>query len=197
MNQKIISALINTGFLVSIFFSWNLYASGTMKEEDIANVDRTRINSEAARNKLQQAAGLLANYEINSNKLIAMLHEGATSHAIRDKANELIDLSENIIASARFRLPQCDEYLAKTLALRPRLSTISHASLEKDYHHDGALPAAGEECYHTKDLFVHPATVQVLTRDDPALSEQTRSAIEAEIAEVLAHTELVRKLVIY
>ena len=69
--------------------------------------------------------------------------------------------------------------------------------LEKDYHHDGALPKAPGECYHTKDLFVHPATVYVLVRDDPSLANKTKMSINAELTEVLAHTELVRQLVIY
>ena len=44
---------------------------------------------------------------------------------------------------------------------------------------------------------VHPATVFVLTRDDPVVSSETKSSIKAEITEVLAHTEVVRQLVIY
>ena len=77
------------------------------------------------------------------------------------------------------------------------MKNISHDTLERDYHHDGALPKAPGECYHTKDLFVHPATVIVLTRDDPSLSVATKSSINAEITEVLMHTELVRQLVIF
>ncbi len=83
------------------------------------------------------------------------------------------------------------------MVLKNSLKTISHESLEKDYHHDGALPKAPAECYHTKDLFIHPATVIVLTRDDPSLNDTTKSSINAEISEVLGHTELVRQLVIY
>ena len=94
-------------------------------------------------------------------------------------------------------MPQCDEYLAKTLMLKNNLQEISLENLEKDYHHDGALPKAPGECYHTKDLFVHPATVIVLTRDNPVLNEAIKSSIHDEITEVLAHTEIVRQLIIY
>ena len=109
----------------------------------------------------------------------------------------MLSLSEVVIESAQFRLPQCNEYLTKTLAIKTSLEEISHETLEKDYHHDGALPKAPGECYHTKDLFIHPATVYVLVRDDPSLQDTTKSSINAEITEVLAHTELVRRLVIY
>ena len=108
-----------------------------------------------------------------------------------------MELSETVIQSAQFRLPQCNDYLTKTLALKEDLENISHETLEKDYHHDGALPEAPGECYHTKDLFVHPATVYVLVRDDPSLVKDTKISINSEITEVLAHTELVRQLVIY
>ena len=80
-------------------------------------------------------------------------------------------------------LKQGEEYLGK--------------ALEQDYHHDGALPQAPPECYHVKDTFVHPATVLVLTRDDPELGKDTTTGIRAEMLEVLGHTEVVRQLIIY
>ena len=139
----------------------------------------------------------MANYEIEAKKLIRMTESGADSQNINTQASKLLDLSEVVIDSARFRLPQCDEYLAKSIAVRDSLHDISHARLEKDYHHDGALPKSPAECYHAKDLFIHPATVLVLTRDDPALGENTKNSIKMEIIEVLAHTEFVRQLVLY
>ena len=172
------------------------FASATMNEDEIKNVDRVEINDDAARQRLSKTAGLLADYEIAAKKLISSLDKSSSTD-ISKQANALLELSENVINSAQYRLPQCAKYLAKTLMLKNNLSKISHVSLEKDYHHDGALPKAPGECYHTKDLFVHPATVIVLTRDDPTLNEATKSSINDEITEVLAHTEFVRQLVIY
>ena len=175
-----------------------VYASGTMTEDEIKNVNRVDIKNEEERQQLSITAGLLASYEIAAKKLVAGLKNGAVKpNDINRQAKELLALSENIFETARFRLPQCDVYLAKTLELKNSLQKISHDTLEKDYHHDGALPKAPGECYHTKDLFVHPATVLILTRDDPSLSESTKTSINAEITEVLAHTEYVRQLVIY
>ena len=172
-------------------------ASGTMTEDDIAGVSRQDISTESERQQIQAAAGLLAEYEIEAGKLLDALEEGTDSQTIRQQASDLLGMSETVIDSAKFRLPQCKEYLDKTMVLKDTLADISHEVLERDFHLDGALPKAGEECYHTKDLYVHPATVVVLTRDDPALEPQTQEQIKAEMTEVLAHTELVRQLVLY
>ena len=160
-------------------------------------VKKTIVDSDEVRQKLQKSAVLLTNYEIQAKKLVRMTEKGADNLSINAQAMRLLDLSETVIESARFRLPQCDEYLSKSIALRSSLAEISHERLEKDYHHDGVLPSAPAECYHAKDLFIHPATVMVLTRDDPALGEDTKNSIKLEILEVLAHTELVRQLVLY
>ncbi len=174
------------------------HASTLISEDDVKGVSRAEVETTADRERLQHAAVLLANYEIEAKKLLEMVKvQNIIADKIQLQAGKLLELSETVIDSARFRLPQCDDYLAQSLDLKNKLGDIPHETLEKDYHHDGALPKAPPECYHTKDLFVHPATVMVLTRDDPALSGETRTSITAEIAEVLAHTEVVRQLVIY
>lgn len=170
---------------------------GNHQYKDIKKAD---IDSEKDRQRLQDTAVLLAHYEIEAKKLLAMLDEpnsGSSSNSISGQAGKLLTLSEDVIESARFRLPQCDDYLAQSVLLKDKLDDISHVTLESDYHQDGALPAAPAECYHTKDLFVHPATVIVLTRDDPDMNDMTRSSIKAEIEEVLAHTDVVRQLVFF
>ena len=169
-----------------------------MSDDEISNVSKTNVTNKNDQERLSKAAALLSNYEIEAKKLLSILDaSGSNSEVIQNKAKELLNLSEIVIQSAQFRLPQCNEYLSKTLALKENLENISHESIEKDYHHDGALPKAPGECYHTKDLFVHPATVYILVRDDPSLIDKTKLSINAEITEVLAHTELVRQLVIY
>ena len=193
----------NLSYIFSFIFIYllinqNLYASGSMSDDEINNVSRTNVSNKNDQERLSKAAALLSNYEIEAKKLLAMLDaSGLNSEVIQNKAKELLNLSETVIQSAQFRLPQCNDYLTKTLLLKRNLENISHDTLEKDYHHDGALPKAPGECYHTKDLFVHPATVYVLVRDDPSLIDKTKSSINAEITEVLAHIELVRQLVIY
>ena len=195
-------SISKTFFYISIFICLGLsqfgYTSSTMSEDKVSNVNRVDATNEKEQELLSKAAGLLADYEIAAKKLLTTLkNETSKAEEISDQAKELLLLSEEVINSTRFRLPQCDEYLTKTMVLKNSLKTISHESLEKDYHHDGALPKAPVECYHTKDLFIHPATVIVLTRDDPSLNDTTKSSINAEISEVLGHTELVRQLIIY
>jgi len=174
------------------------FASGTMDESEIDKVNKVDAASEEEKNRLSIAAGLLSDYEILAKKLVASLNTDSINvDTVNQQANKLLELSETVIDSAQFRLPQCKEYLKKSLQLKDILHEISNEELEKDYHHDGALPKASAECYHTKDLFVHPATVVVLTRDDPQLNNKTKSSINAEITEVLSHLELVRQLIIY
>ncbi len=184
-----------------LLISQNTFSSdggASMSDKDINNVSRTDVVEKDDKERLSKAASLLTNYEIEAKKLLEMLKtKNINSKTIQNKAKDLLSLSEVVIESAQFRLPQCNEYLTKTLAIKTSLEEISHETLEKDYHHDGALPEAPGECYHTKDLFIHPATVYVLVRDDPSLQDATKSSINAEITEVLAHTELVRRLVIY
>ena len=181
-----------------MFITPNLHASGVMSEEELKNVERVDIADTLAKQQISKVAGLLAEYEIEAGKLISNLKvEGVTDTQLNEQATKLLAISEEVIETARLRLPQCDTYLEQTLPLKGMLDTISNEELEKDYHHDGALPAAPAECYHTKDMFVHPATVLVLTRDDPALSAETKESINLEITEVLAHTEIVRQLVVY
>src|SRR5690606_34534917 len=116
---------------------------------------RISIKSNSDRERIQKAAVLLANYEIEAKKLIAMVEQPApVAGEVQAQAGKLMSLSETVIDSARFRLPQCGDYLAQSMVLKDRLGEISHDALEKDYHHDGALPKAPFECYHAKDLFV-------------------------------------------
>ena len=184
-----------------LLISQNTFSSdggASMSDKDINNVSKTDVVEKDDKERLSKAASLLTNYEIEAKKLLEMLKtKNINSKTIQNKAKDLLSLSEVVIESAQFRLPQCNEYLTKTLAIKTSLEEISHETLEKDYHHDGALPEAPGECYHTKDLFIHPATVYVLVRDAPSLQDATKSSINAEITEVLAHTELVRRLVIY
>ena len=184
-----------------LLISQNTFSSdggASMSDKDINNVSKTDVVEKDDKERLSKAASLLTNYEIEAKKLLEMLKtKNINSKTIQNKAKDLLSLSEVVIESAQFRLPQCNEYLTKTLVIKTSLEEISHETLEKDYHHYGALPKAPGECYHTKDLFIHPATVYVLVRDDPSLQDATKSSINAEITEVLAHTELVRRLVIY
>ena len=172
-------------------------SSSKLSDEDVRTVEKAAIASEEEQKQRQAIAVMLAEYEIEGRKLLDGLEENADRTGIDRQAGALLSSGEKIMDWARFRLKQCDAYLEKALELKAMIADITLEVLEKDYHHDGALPKAPPECYHVKDTFVHPATVLVLTRDDPALGEETITGIRAEILEVLGHTEVVRQLVVY
>ena len=175
-----------------------LYASSTKLSETQAQaIERAAIESYEEEKQRQAIAVMLAEYEIEGRKLLDGLDENTDRDVVDHRARTLLSSGEKIMGWARFRLKQCDEYLEKSLELKEKITDITREVLERDYHHDGALPKAPAECYHVKDTFVHPATVLVLTRDDPALGEETITGIRAEIMEVLGHTEVVRQLIVY
>ena len=183
---------------VLLFAPYGLHASSSkLSDKDVQAVEKTAIDSDEEEKQRQAIAVMLAEYEIEGRKLLDGLDGNADRTGIDRQADALLSSGEKIMDWARFRLKQCDEYLGKALELKAKISDITLEVLEKDYHHDGALPKAPPECYHVKDTFVHPATVLVLTRDDPELGEDTITGIRAEILEVLGHTEVVRQLVIY
>ena len=183
---------------VLLFAPYGLQASNTkLSDKDVQAVEKAAIDSDEEEKQRQAIAVMLAEYEIEGRKLLDGLDDGADRSGIDRRAGALLSSGEKIMDWARFRLKQCDAYLEKALELKAKISDITLEVLEKDYHHDGALPKAPPECYHVKDTFVHPATVLVLTRDDPALGEETVTGIRAEILEVLGHTEVVRQLVVY
>ncbi len=174
-----------------------LASSVKLSDKAVQEVEKTVIDSAEEEKQRQAIAVMLAEYEIDGRKLLDGLDENPDRTRIDEQAGVLLSAGEMIMDWARFRLQQCDEYLEKARELKAKIADITLETLEKDYHHDGALPKAPPECYHVKDTFVHPATVLALTRDDPALAEETITAIRAEIQEVLGHTEVVRQLVVY
>ena len=174
------------------------YASSTkLSDSAIEAVEKAALSTDEKKKQRQAIAVMLAEYEIAGKKLLDGLEKNAGKSEIDQQANALLASGEKIMDWGRFRLAQCDAYLEKSLELKAKLGEISQDTLERDYHHDGALPKAPPECYHIKDTFVHPATVLVLTRNDPALGEETVAGIRMEILEVLGHTEVVRQLIVY
>lgn len=196
IEYPVVCALLLIAFLSA---PQDLQASSSAKlgETEAQAVEKAAIDTQEEKRQRQAISVMLAEYEIEGRKLLDGLDENAGRTDIDRQAGALLSSGEKIMDWARFRLKQCDEYLGKALELKAMIPDIALEALEKDYHHDGALPKAPPECYHVKDTFVHPATVLVLTRDDPALGEETVTGIRMEILEVLGHTEVVRQLVVY
>ena len=78
-------------------------------------------------------------------------------------------------------------FVIVSLTVAPSAS-LSIDTIERDYHHDAALPKPAHEgnralCYQMKDLLVHPLTALRLLREQPVDVDSIRH----EIVEVIAH----------
>jgi hypothetical protein len=136
------------------------------------------------------ATELLDQYQREAADLAAAIAAGAGTDRLRSQAEGLIDRAAEIVPAFVEIHPHCAPYLEAALAVRERWPQLDHEAIERDYHHDGALPKIDNAgfCYHMKDLITHPATVLVLlSQAEPDLVQA-----KAEIDEVLAHMGVVR-----
>jgi hypothetical protein len=136
------------------------------------------------------AAALLDQYGSEAADLASALAEGAETDRLTSQAEGLVDRAAEIVPAFVGVHPHCAPYLEAALQVRERWPQLDHETMERDYHHDGALPKIENAgfCYHMKDLITHPASVLVLlSQDEPDLVQA-----KAEIDEVLAHMQVVR-----
>lgn len=152
-----------------------------------AGGDRADTSSESGAPDL---INLLEAYREKAEALLAAMDGNAGAAALSADARELAGASVPIVNAFAERHPDCRGYLKAAISVMDRLDTIGHEAIERDYHHDGALPEAPDKCYHVKDLLIHPATVVVLMRESDL--EDARPNSKREIAEVLAHLGAVR-----
>ncbi|MEC7120364.1 MAG: hypothetical protein VXW65_10730 [Pseudomonadota bacterium] len=148
------------------------------------SVDQTALKAEVSAqvDQYQQAA----------QALVDQLKSSSDAVALKGAAQALTEQSVPILAGFSTLHPTCAAYLQAAQAVLGKLDSISHQDIEQQYHHDQALPSASAECFHAKDLLVHPATVVVLLRDPSQLSAQ-REGMITEIDEVIGHIGLVRQ----
>jgi len=132
----------------------------------------------------------LETYKQAATKLYQQLEE-QNPVSLESHAKQLVDLSKDIVKSSLKALPQCEAYFSALLKAADTIATLPLDEIERGYHADGKLPALTDgTCYHTKDLLVHPATVQAMARIGINSKKDWESA-EHEIEEVLEHLSLV------
>ena len=159
---------------VFFFFSLAALAAGsqastTIQPGQFDNIHKTELTSEQQREQLSTTAGLLADYEIKAKKLVNSLSSNSLqADSVNLQAQQLLDLSTEVIET--YALAKQGDERFSVLQLQDFESVLA---LQAQQH------------------------VLVLTRDDPTMASTTRDTIAAEINEVLAHTEVVRELVIY
>lgn len=130
-------------------------------------------------------------YAARASALQSRLVQGADLAAVRQEAQALMELGAALVPGFVARHPRCADYLDAALAVRSGWRAMDVETIERDYHHDGALPKLEDAgaCYHMKDLVVHPATALVLLSAQPPDIAQA----QAEIAEVVQHADFVGK----
>lgn len=136
------------------------------------------------------ATSLLDQYGREAAGLAAALATRGDPDQLKSRAGGLIDLAADLVPAFVARQPHCAPYLEAALQVRDLWPELDHEAIERDYHHDGALPKVDNAgiCYHMKDLITHPATVLVLLSQ----AEPDHVQAKAEIDEVIAHMGVVR-----
>ena len=102
-------------------------------------------------------------------------------------ADQLTSTGMGMLPAMMESHPACQEYLTAIQAVGTTLRDLSIEDIEVGYHADGKLPKMpSPECYHGKDLVVHPATVAALAKAGLAKPED-RERAKGELVEVLIH----------
>lgn len=128
-------------------------------------------------------------YRLRATAVLEQLVPGGDLDAARRGTESLMELGAGLVPDFVARHPHCAEYLDAALQVRTAWKGADLETLERDYHHDGALPKIENSgvCYHMKDLVVHPATVlAILAQPQPDLAEARK-----EIEEVVSHAGFV------
>ena len=136
---------------------------------------------------------LIERYATQAQALSAQLKPGVDTAAAANAAESLLEIGAAIVPAFVERHPHCREYMAAALQVQDVWRQMDAATLERDFHNDGALPEVqgdANTCYHMKDLVVHPATALVLLSQSP----QDVEGANREITEVIAHAHVVRQM---
>ena len=126
-------------------------------------------------------------YRTRAQALVQAIESGKSDTVILEMADQLTHDGLALIPALVTRQPECATYLAAITAIGPTLKELPLAEIESGYHADGKLPPMpASECYHGKDLVVHPATVAALARVG-LHGDASRRKAKGEIIEVLGH----------
>ncbi|NRA61984.1 MAG: hypothetical protein HRU25_14000 [Psychrobium sp.] len=137
---------------------------------------------------------LLQQYDVTAN-VTSELITSAPLQEIDKSASQLVSLAKSILPKFTQKHPQCRVYLNAVLAAADSMQTLSLKDIELHYHQDQKLPAlTSSDCYHAKDLLVHPATVVVMAKT-MADNKANRLKMRHEIVEVIQHLSLVKDAV--
>jgi hypothetical protein len=136
---------------------------------------------------------LSSRYKKQAEELIAAIKGKQADGSILKMANALTNSGRQFLPGLVKKYPACKAYLDAVAEVATTMKDLPLEDIERDYHQDGKLPKMPDgNCYHGKDLVVHPATVAAMATKGIQTDEERKSA-EHEIAEVLAHLSAVAK----
>lgn len=138
----------------------------------------------------EAASEALMAYEVDGNAFVASLDNGATAADLSAQAQALLDKAVKVTPEYIELFPSCGAHLNGALEITTRWPELTPDEIETGYHAGEALPPepTGSNCYHMKDVIVHPATALALLKQP----EVDRAQVRNEIAEVIAHAVAVR-----
>lgn len=111
---------------------------------------------------------------------------------IQEDSETLVVLAKTMLVAFVAKNPACADYVNAALSQTSTMLSASLEEIERDFHADGKLPPMKKlECYHAKDLLVHPATAVVITKTLDA-SNRSRKMVKHELVEVIEHFNQVR-----
>ncbi len=126
-------------------------------------------------------------YREQALALVAAIDGDADAAAILALADALTATGLSMLPAMKAEHPVCAAYLDAITAVGATLKDLPLEEIESGYHSDGKLPPMpSAECYHGKDLVVHPATVAAMAKKGLNGPEDRRSA-KGEIVEVMGH----------
>ena len=126
-------------------------------------------------------------YRTQAEALVVAIDDGKDAETILKLANELTQTGLSMLPGLVETYPDCKEYMDAIAAVGETLKDMPLEEIESGYHADGKLPKMpSADCYHGKDLVVHPATVSALAKAGLS-SPESRQDAKKEIVEVLGH----------
>lgn len=135
----------------------------------------------------QSPEALFATYKDNAQQLVSLISEQGNDAKVEKYSATLVQVSQPILKAFIKKFPQCDEYLTAVSKAADIIPTLPLSEIESGYHADGKLPQLTDaNCYHAKDLLVHPATVQAMAVIGIKTDKQREQA-KHEVEEVLTH----------
>lgn len=138
----------------------------------------------------EAATADLQAYEAGTEAFITALDNGADAKTLTRQAQQLLDLGVGVVPAYVEVFPGCREHLEAAAQIKDKWKSLDPAVIETDYHQDEGLPEPpeGVDCYHMKDVVVHPATALALLAQDEVDRQQVRNEME----EVGVHAMAVR-----